>query len=235
MTNPLKRGSAPDRGRPDYLRPGTFKPRHAKHGGRQRGTPNKFSAEYKKHLLEAAYRVGWDGNGLLGVAGYLAWVSRNSPEIFAKMLGSLMEWQELEIGMPEKQRPTIQEHDERVRACISMSAQPKRSTSKLRSQKQTPPDPASPWAWTGKDTPVGPLMHQAVTDPTKFCTLLQAAFLPPPNRRQRERAALLREIAAGRAWRERLHAEQRRRAEERVPKKEETERRVEENSGGDDK
>ena len=41
MTNPFKRGSAPGRERPDYLRPGTFKPRHAKHGGRQRGTRTK--------------------------------------------------------------------------------------------------------------------------------------------------------------------------------------------------
>ena len=30
MTNPLKRGSAPNRDHPDYERPGSFKPGHQK-------------------------------------------------------------------------------------------------------------------------------------------------------------------------------------------------------------
>ena len=71
MTNPFKRGSAPDRARPAYLRPGSFKKGREKRGGRKRGTPNFFSADYKKAILEAAYRIGRDGNGKDGVVGYL--------------------------------------------------------------------------------------------------------------------------------------------------------------------
>ena len=142
MTNPFKRGSAPGRGQPDYLRPGTFKPRHAKRGGRKRGTPNAFSADYKKAIIEAAHRVGWDANGLLGVIGYFAYVARDYPETFCRMLGSLMEWQELEIGLPEKPRPTVEELDEEVRAYIT-----------LRSDERTQPEPAdlgSPADRTGR-------------------------------------------------------------------------------------
>jgi hypothetical protein len=40
MKNPYKRGSAPDRARADYQRPGSFKSGHEKLGGRKRGTPN---------------------------------------------------------------------------------------------------------------------------------------------------------------------------------------------------
>ena len=43
-----------------------------------------------------------------------------------------------------------------------------------------PPDPDLPWAWTGRDAPVGSLMHLAIIDPMEFCTLLQAA-LPRPT------------------------------------------------------
>ena len=191
--------------RPEDERPGTFKKGHKKRGGRQRGTPNIFSAEYKKDILEAAYRVGEDANGKLGIAGYLKWVALHHPKAFCRLLGSVMELQELEIEMPEKPSLTIEELDQEIRAHIGLSSdertypgpdepasatrhtdrtprqtersQPKRSNSKPRTQKQAqPPDPDSPWAWTGKDTPLGPLMHAAITDPVAFCTLLQAAL-----------------------------------------------------------
>ena len=58
MADRLKRGSAPGRARSEDQRPGSFKKGHKKRGGRQRGTPNKFSAEYKKHILEAATASG---------------------------------------------------------------------------------------------------------------------------------------------------------------------------------
>ena len=58
MADRLKRGSAPGRARSEDQRPGSFKKGHKKRGGRQRGTPNKFSAEYKKDILEAANRIG---------------------------------------------------------------------------------------------------------------------------------------------------------------------------------
>ena len=58
MADRLKRGSAPGRARSEDQRPGSFKKGHKKRGGRQRGTPNKFTAEFKKDILEAAHRIG---------------------------------------------------------------------------------------------------------------------------------------------------------------------------------
>ena len=63
MTNSFKRGSAPGRARSEDQRSGSFKKGRQKRGGRQRGTPNKFPAEYKNQILEAANRVGEDANG----------------------------------------------------------------------------------------------------------------------------------------------------------------------------
>jgi hypothetical protein len=249
MTNPLKRGSAPDRAQPVHLRPGSFKPGHKKHGGRRRGTPNKFSGEYKNDIFEAAYRVGEDANGKAGMVGYLRWVARHHPKAFGRLLGSVMKLQELEIGMPEKPLPTVEEHDEEVRAYFGLCsdertqpepaeprsataptrhkdrtprqtkrARPKRSNSKARRQKRPqPPDPESPWAWTGQDAPVGPLMHLAIVRPKEFCALLQAT-LPRPTAWQRG-------CAERRAWEESLRLEE----QERVRKKSRTQGRVEEN------
>jgi hypothetical protein len=102
VTDRFKRGSAPGRARSADQRPGSFKKGHKKLGGRKRGTPNKFSAEGKKHILEAAYRVGMDANGAQGLVGYFRWVAGLCPEMVCRMLVGVMEWEELEIGLPEK-------------------------------------------------------------------------------------------------------------------------------------
>ena len=82
MTNPRKRGSAPDRARDAHLRPGSFKKGHRKLGGRKRGTPNAFSPDYKQAILEAAHRVGHDGNGEDGAVGYFILGRRTRPGFF---------------------------------------------------------------------------------------------------------------------------------------------------------
>ena len=69
LTNPFTRGSAPDRARSADRRPGSFKPGHEKRGGRKRGTPNLFTIDHKKAILEATYRIGQDGDGKDGVLG----------------------------------------------------------------------------------------------------------------------------------------------------------------------
>ena len=135
MANRSKRGSAPGRARSEDQRPGSFKKGHKKRGGRQRGTPNKFSAEYKKDILEAAYRIGEDANGKLGLVGYLRWVARRYPRIFCGTLGSVLELQELEIGLPQRERPTVEEFDEAVRAHIGLAG-----------HDQTQTEPAEPSA-----------------------------------------------------------------------------------------
>jgi hypothetical protein len=86
MTNPFGRGSAPGREQPDYLRSGSFKPGHEKQGGRKKGTPNAFSIDYKKAILEAAYRIGNDGNGKDGILGYFLWVGKRHPTVFYTIL-----------------------------------------------------------------------------------------------------------------------------------------------------
>jgi hypothetical protein len=207
MANRFRRGSAPGRARSEDQRPGSFKRGHKKRGGRQRGTPNKFSAEYKNDILEAAYRVGEDANGAQGLVGYFRWVARRHPRIMCGLLGSVMELQELEIGLPEKPRPNMEELDEDVRAYIGLGsndrmqpepAEPDRH--KAQAQRQSP-DLDAPWAWTGRDDPVGSLMHLAIMAPEEFCGLLQAA-LPRPT-------ALQRGLAARRACEERWRAEER--------------------------
>jgi hypothetical protein len=75
MRDPLRRGSAPDRAREKHR--GSFKKGHKKLGGRKRGTPNLIAYDLRKALLEAAYRIGYDGNGKDGCVGYFVWVARN--------------------------------------------------------------------------------------------------------------------------------------------------------------
>ena len=86
MTNPFKRGSAPGRERADDLRPGTFKSGHPKRGGRKRGTPNALFADYKRAIVEAAYRIGYDGNRKDGIVCYFRWIASRHPEVFGGVL-----------------------------------------------------------------------------------------------------------------------------------------------------
>ena len=90
MTNPKNRRTAPGRERSADQRSGTFKPGHEKRGGRKRGTPNAFSAAFKKALVEAADRVGMYGNGEQGLTGYLRWVARYHARTFMRGLTSVL-------------------------------------------------------------------------------------------------------------------------------------------------
>ena len=170
MTNPKNRGTAPGRAQPKYLRPGSFKSGHKKLGGRKRGTPNAFSADYKNGILEAAYRIGNDGNGKNGIVGYFQWVARCHAPSFMLMLGAFLPWEYLQGDAAEGPCPTIDEINEEIRDCTGLANKPK---------------PKSPWAWTGQDFPVGPLMECAVGDPNGFCKLMIAAFIRPPTAKER--------------------------------------------------
>jgi hypothetical protein len=173
VTNPQNRGSAPGRAQPDDLRPGSFKSGHKKQGGRERGTPNAFSTDYKKAIVEAAYRIGMDGNGKNGVVGYLQWLAEYHPPSFALLLTSVLQWEFL--PGTEEPRRTIDEDElnEQMREYIGLADKAK---------------PKRPWRWTGQDFPVGSLMESATEDPEGFCKLLVAAFLRSPTARDRRRA-----------------------------------------------
>jgi hypothetical protein len=141
MADRFKRGSAPGRARSEDQRPGSFERSHKKRGGRQRGTPNKFSAEYKKDIFEAAHRVGMDANGTQGIVGYFRWIARRYPRIMGGLLGSLMELQELEIGQPQEPRRTAEQLNE-VAAYFGFG-----------SNDETQPETAEPRSapdWTGR-------------------------------------------------------------------------------------
>lgn len=180
MTNRLKRGSAPDRAQPDYARPGSFKSGHEKLGGRKRGTPNLLSRDYKKAILEAAYRIGQDGNGKDGVVGYFLWVGERHPRIFYTVLFTrILPLEDAESDLPEEPRRTMEELNQSFRDYIGLTGrnQTKRETVQGESQ--------SPWGWTGQPFPVGGLMQRAVENPKSFCTLFVAAFLQPPTNPRR--------------------------------------------------
>ena len=189
MTNPLKRGSAPGRERPDYQRPGTFKRGHKKRGGRKRGTPNAFSADYKGAIIEAAYRIGYDGNGKDGVIGYLKWVGTKHPDVFYEvLLTSLLPLESAEDYTTEElQWTTKEEINKEVRHYIGLDRNERTKRENVRTELP------SPWDWTGQEFPLNSLMHLAVVNPKAFCKLIIAGFLRAPSKLQRG-------LAARRAW-----------------------------------
>ena len=191
MTNPRKRGSAPDLARDAHLRPGSFKKGHRKLGGRKRGAPNAFSPDYKQAILEAAHRVGHDGNGEDGAVGYFSWVGERDPEFFYTVVWvALLPLEEAQTNAPEQPRRTSDERNRWFHEHIGLIA--KNRTKRPRIQREA----RSPRDWTGRDFPVGGLMQLAVANPRAFCRLLIAALLRPPTKQQRGRAAR-------RAWEER--------------------------------
>jgi hypothetical protein len=173
MVNRLTRGSAPDRDRDADQRTGSFKQGHKKVGGRKRGTPNLMSIDYKKALLEAAYRVGNDGNGKDGFVGYLVWVAIRDPGVFCRVFFSNQLARECAgSDTPEPPRRTMEQINQFVREYIGLAGKNRPKTSTLQVETR-------PWDWTGQDFPLGSLMQIAVKDPKAFCTSLVAAFVPP--------------------------------------------------------
>ena len=92
------RGSAPGRARDALQRSGSFEPGHKKRGGRKKGSRNVISPEHKRALLEAALRVGSDGNGRGGIVGHFTWVRKRDLTFFYVDLWS----RELELQIHEE-------------------------------------------------------------------------------------------------------------------------------------
>jgi len=182
MTDPFRRGSAPDRARDAWMRPGSFKSGHAKLGGRKKGTPNLISLDYKKALLEAAYRVGSDGNGKDGVLGYLEWVAtRDLTFFYTKLWLPLIIFEQHEPPIPAEPAPTREESNQAIL-----------NTNRTRSSVQTKKSRPFEWLRGGPNAPTGlvqDLMTLAVEKPKTFCRMLCAAFLVPPKNSRRRGAA----------------------------------------------
>ena len=144
MTSSFTRASLPGRGRPADSRPGTFKPGHEKRGGRKRGTPNAISSEYEMAILEAAYRVGFDGNGKDGIPGYFKWVCQNHQGICAtELLGRILLVEEEEDAERNMSAEPTGDINQTIREWIERN--PKRTKSQA-----VHPESVWPSGWTGQ-------------------------------------------------------------------------------------
>jgi hypothetical protein len=166
MSDPFRRGSAPDRARGELQRPGSFKPGHKKLGGRRKGTPNALSADYKTAIFEAAYRVGCDGMGKDGIVGYLTRLLMRCPEVGCILLSRVLVLQD--CGWPPDDRPLTKEEINQYFRDLIGRANKTGSGS---------PEPAVTRQW-----PVSDLMRIAVKHPKDFGKLF-AALLPQPTGR----------------------------------------------------
>jgi len=167
MTNPFNRGSAPDRARDWFQRPGSFKPGHKKLGGRKKKTPNRISVSHKKAMREAIHRIGYDGNGKDGEVGYFKWVAgRDLTFFYVDVWLRLLDLQEYHAAMGV------------ASAQVTMDEEPPRH---VRREKKT-----RPLGWLrGDDNPYESLvqdyMRMAVERFKIFCKIYVAAFLVPPK------------------------------------------------------
>jgi hypothetical protein len=127
MTNAFARGSAPGRARDASERSGSFKKGHKKLGGRQKGTPNALSPEYRKSVLEAAYRVGMDGNGSGGIVGYCMWIATCYPQVYLLLFARLLELENSDVAGMERPSPTVDDINERLRKSIGLPGSAKAS------------------------------------------------------------------------------------------------------------
>src|SRR6185437_2153872 len=167
MPKKSMRGIAPGRARDANSRSGSFKRYHSKRGGRQPGTRNVFSCDYKKAIFEAAHRIGHDGNGKNGLVGYLMWVAVFHPRAFSLLLGHVVPLEALDRNrlQPADLPPTVDQVDERVRAFLEIEGVPpqreKYADVKYHAQNRT----RSSADWTGQPFPLSALMQNAVASP----------------------------------------------------------------------
>ena len=152
MTNAFNRGSAPERARDEKLRPGSFKPGHEKKGGRKRGKPNAISSDYRMAILEAAYRIGFDGNGKDGITGYFMWFGRYHPkDFYIELYCRLLELEAQENYSVWSAEPiSTGGLNKRTREWIER---------KEREKQPAHSTPVSPGDWTGQEFPLSGLMQ----------------------------------------------------------------------------
>ena len=201
MDAPFVRGTATGEARGARERSSSFKKHHEKLGGRKRGTPNLLSPDYKKHLLEAAYRIGSDGDGKNGVLGYFRWVARYHPRVYAiQLLGRILASENNPGEMPNEPCSTAEERNWFFSDYIGLSnaepnfgatnaATPRSGLSFMASMTEHRRGKSSrnDWDWTGRNDETGNMMRLAVEKPKHFCKLLGQAFLRVPKNKRRAR------------------------------------------------
>jgi hypothetical protein len=116
-------------------------------------------------LLEAAYRVGYDGNGRDGACGYFRWVATRDPDFFYDLWSRLLELQVYEAAKRAEAPCITNELDDQM---------PKRSVRRKQPRSFTLPR-------EGPNAEVQGLMHLSIERPKAFGKLFSAAFLTPPQ------------------------------------------------------
>jgi hypothetical protein len=174
-------------------RPGTFEPGHQKFGGRKKGTPNSISAEEKKAIVEAMYRIGSDLNGKDGVLGYFMWLATQRRTDFVSLLIHLILMEGRGGPLFAEMDFSAEEHSESLKEFIAFSDdRPRQNTASANYD-------ADPFSWTGQKPPVSTLMDRAVRKPDEFCQLVASAFFASKSERRQRRAAERREWMRKRA------------------------------------
>jgi hypothetical protein len=178
MTNAFTRGTALGRERDASQRPGTFKPGHKKVGGRNPGTPNALSANYKRAVIAAAYFVGRDGKGADGLVGYCQRLLIECPEVGSMLLARMF----LLEDVPDDRPLTKEQNNKEVRDFIGAN-------------KTGSPEPALTTEW-----PIPDLMRIAVKYPRDFGKLFAAMIPQPRGRPRRSPREGMTEEARHNAW-----------------------------------
>ena len=86
--NPITRGTQPQQARNNA---GRFsRENQPARRGRPRGSRNVFSRLVKEAVIEAANRIGIDGQGTDGMVGYMEHLGRNNESVFGGLLRGVM-------------------------------------------------------------------------------------------------------------------------------------------------
>jgi hypothetical protein len=163
QTNAFNRGSAPDRARESWQRPGSFEKGHQKRGGRRKNTSNKFGPDVKRALLAAVTLIGDDGAGRRGAVGYFSLLAKCDPTLFYTQLWiRSLDWEAYQDARSHL-TPTEHEIEESTEAKIRR------------------------WqiAWSHVPDYLAPRVQQyvqmAIIFPKEFIKFFAAAFLTPPK------------------------------------------------------
>ena len=106
---------------------------------RQKGTPNALSPEYRNAVLEAAYRVGIDGNGLGGIVGYCMWIAACYPQVYILALIRLLELENSHVADTPRPSPTVDGINERLRSAIGLCGEQRQGDPEARATRRTDP------------------------------------------------------------------------------------------------
>lgn len=96
-----------------------FQKGHPRYGGAKKGTKQLMTRVIREALIDAAELVGRDGEGQLGLIGYFAWLAREEPAVFGRLMEKLMPMQingKINHGLSDGVYETMEEVREAIKA-----------------------------------------------------------------------------------------------------------------------